>query len=414
MDYSFSLSKPKPALVLDLGESLTKIGFTGEATPRQIMRTNLCGLESKPTYTSAEVSMTKRSTSALSEAAWLDALNMFLRRVYFHELHVTPKDHYVIICEHSYWPYKFKSALARALFQLGTPLLHFVNSAILPMFACGLRSGLVVDVGHNETRVTPVFEGYPIMNALRSTPLGAVTVIQQFGALLRAHLIDSKQASLVGSLNASVLENMMSFACCCHSSEQDAKLPDVKYTLSSSHISIPGAIRGSSANALFGEAQDLEHPSLGEVVAESLLSCPLDVRLVLCRHVVLTGGGASLPGFGVALTEDIGRRLRLPRFASQAQLTEDVSVIEGMWRPGFLTWTGGSLYGSLEIPSSHMLSHKQFTAKGVSDWSLCPYPTESDKRGEPSKQKDQLGFDSQLSENLDPSFLQYLSNSLNS
>ena len=52
------------------------------------------------------------------------------------------------------------------------PTLACVHAAKLALLACGLRDGIVVDVGFSSTRVVPVLNGIPLRWASRSSVIG--------------------------------------------------------------------------------------------------------------------------------------------------------------------------------------------------------------------------------------------------
>ena len=47
---------------------------------------------------------------------------------------------------------------------LKVPSVAFLPSSALAVYASGRTSGLVVDCGHEETRVLPMFQGVPLLN----------------------------------------------------------------------------------------------------------------------------------------------------------------------------------------------------------------------------------------------------------
>ena len=52
----------------------------------------------------------------------------------------------------------------------------FAPGHLVSMFTLGAPSGLVVDVGYSETLVVPVYEGIPLLKALRSIPLAGKAI----------------------------------------------------------------------------------------------------------------------------------------------------------------------------------------------------------------------------------------------
>lgn len=52
------------------------------------------------------------------------------------------------------------------------PKMSLVNKATLALYSVGKTTGLVVDSGYQSTQIVPIYEGFPILHALRSMPVG--------------------------------------------------------------------------------------------------------------------------------------------------------------------------------------------------------------------------------------------------
>jgi len=61
--------------------------------------------------------------------------------------------------------YKYK--IAELLFEdMKVASVLFMNSSSLSLFSTGQTTGLVVETGHSQSTVVPIFEGYPILHAM--------------------------------------------------------------------------------------------------------------------------------------------------------------------------------------------------------------------------------------------------------
>ena len=54
----------------------------------------------------------------------------------------------------------------------------------------GLTSGLVVEVGHGVTSVTPIYEGYPLPYATYTSDIGGQDVMDHFWSQLQSHEVN--------------------------------------------------------------------------------------------------------------------------------------------------------------------------------------------------------------------------------
>lgn len=77
-----------------------------------------------------------------------------------HELRVNPEDHALLLTEPLFSPTSSRENMAEVAFEvLGTPGLFVAPQSVLSAYAYGKISALVLDMGHEATRVVPVLEG---------------------------------------------------------------------------------------------------------------------------------------------------------------------------------------------------------------------------------------------------------------
>ncbi|KZV94722.1 actin-like ATPase domain-containing protein [Exidia glandulosa HHB12029] len=137
---------------------------------------------------------------------------------------------------------------------------------------------------------------------------------------------------------------------------------------------IPGWIRERAAEVLF-EGHDVDESSVAEVLLDSLLKTPVDLRKHMATNIVVSGGTAMLPGFIPRLHQEILHRLEEPYhspssskrplydpYASLRPLGPIISILNNpqppvhalkagkapAFTPAILPWLGGSLAGALK------------------------------------------------------------------
>jgi actin-related protein 10 len=163
----------KNAVVLDLGASYTKVGYAGEAAPRAILPTPL------------EVALHMGSGPASLKEPLYDALVPFVHTLYFKHLLVNPKDRRVVLLDALLGPIKVKEVLSEVLFKHFEVLsVLYAPSHLMPLFTLGVNTGLVLDVGHSEATVVPVYEGVPILKAWQAQPMASEAVDKEVVKML--------------------------------------------------------------------------------------------------------------------------------------------------------------------------------------------------------------------------------------
>ncbi|ORX47461.1 actin-like ATPase domain-containing protein [Hesseltinella vesiculosa] len=364
-------------VVLDIGSFYIKCGFSGESHPRHIV----------PTWTNLDRSKQRdgeafRIDAKMNELYTLDImaqgnidqveekLKRLLHDIYFRLLLTEPKSRKVILCESPLTPIVLKQTIARLLFDyFQVPSLTFVPVHLTALLTTGVTTGLVLDVGHLETTVVPIYSARPLIPCMTSTPLAGDTVMKRLKALLVAHgrlippshlhLSLAPQIAIPSErLTLELLEAIKTEVLFCTlpshpSSAQPSSSvnhPDVPArfdTLSpsdqqqaqrdSSHATdvyfslpnekakllIPGWIRAHAMAILFDgsneddyqfEANDCheDQPGLAHTVLDCLLKLPPDVRKPLSQSMLVIGGSAMVPGFHARLLYTLASILQHP------------------------------------------------------------------------------------------------------
>jgi len=170
-------------------------------------------------------------------------------------------------------------------------------------------------------------------------------------------------------------------------------------------LQVPPAAFEESIQVLFNEDVDSKVDQLGmslpRLIAEVLLKCPIDDRVVLAQNIVLCGGMARVTGFAEALRGSVARLIAGAtgqrqgpdqehsdetqkkkkkdeedevddedpdqRFASLSALSSQIRVrLVPAYDASALLWTGGSLVGSLQhrdgVCGTRLITADQFRA----------------------------------------------------
>ncbi|EFP80514.1 hypothetical protein PGT21_001289 [Puccinia graminis f. sp. tritici] len=372
-------------VILDLGSKVWKAGFSSETSPRVVISVNeLC----KPILSNNIHSIWNISSSTTISLI-SDAISIGLTRIFFNHLMIDPKQRKLILIENPLIPTNLRSEIAIVLFdQLHVPSISFTPSPVLTLMACGILTGLVIDVGNLESSVIPVYMSRPLFPMIKSTTRAGSRLTSRLTVLLSRfaeYLIIPKfgQSSIStnapriskptrvppGILTPAVVEDIKTRLLFVsqdrlrldHQSEpiqassaeeveqaednqglvedysefrnhklldrleriykqstspdtQDVvyKLPALQPSQSTNPrapcvgvIRIPAWIRERASEILFNptlsfgqiEEEEDESLSIPEVILESLLKLPIDLRRPIVRNLIVSGGGAMLPGF---------------------------------------------------------------------------------------------------------------------
>lgn len=328
-----SLRKP-PALVFDIGEAYTKCGVVGDNKPRIIFPTDL-------SRTSASLTLDKKpvgfgvsiASRGWSEEEWMKVLKVHFRMLYFNHMIINPSDRNVIVCENQYWPYAFKNALARVLFELGVPGVLFIPATPAPLYLTGKESGLVVELGHHETRVVPAASGFQQHLAMCMAAVGMAAVIK-------------KARELAPSLSEEDLVELVPQGCFVRAGDDEKEGTDFVITAADGTTkTLPGKARSHAADALFGHNPEGEN--LAEVICECLMSIDVDARADVVNNVFVCGGTSSLPGFTPRLLQELDDVLALPKFSKLSGLKGRFTMTSTPFDPDCASFIAVSMIGGL-------------------------------------------------------------------
>jgi actin-related protein len=115
----------------------------------------------------------------------------------------------VLLSEPVFASLSTRERTAQILFeQLDVPALCLVSQPLLTLYACGVASGLTLDVGLHSTRVVPVVEGRVLRDAAQAVPVGGLAITSYLQALVRDHAalsISARDANALKEAHAYVV-----------------------------------------------------------------------------------------------------------------------------------------------------------------------------------------------------------------
>lgn len=154
------------ALVLDVGSSSVKAGFSGQDAPCAVF-------DSAAVYTTSSGSITGDAVHCYRDNAqvktpWAngdisdwDTLETLLDHAFSSALRVDPANHALLMTEPAWLTKGSREKLSELLFEkYQVPALYLAKAPVLSAFASGRSTALVLDMGASSSTVTPVYDGY--------------------------------------------------------------------------------------------------------------------------------------------------------------------------------------------------------------------------------------------------------------
>ncbi|KAG7165279.1 Actin-related protein 10-like [Homarus americanus] len=371
-------------VIIDFGSSYTKAGFAGETGPRVITKSEVKCRETGKIVPVFEAKDDEELRHHLVD---------FIHKLYFRNLLVNPKDRRVVVVENLLGPSSVRNAIAKVLSLL------FVPSHLVSLMTLGMNTGLVVDLGYNETTVVPIYESVPILSAWQALPLGGKAIHSSLCELLldRALTVgeDGKEqrlSAVVEQLSDKVLEDIKARTCFVTSLDRSGRLqnnkydravepppppPSVQYPMSGSRIlTLPGSVREMVTEILFERDEDML--SVPSMILNSLMKCPIDTRRALAENLVLIGGTASLKGMKHRILSEVRALVTSPPFSDVLQINS-FKVHHPPAKDNYVAWLGGAILGGTEAVVLRSLPRDQYIINDtVPDWCNLAFNTKDE------------------------------------
>lgn len=349
----------KPAIVLEMGYAFTKLGFAGESHPRSIIPSEV--LDHR-TRSSSQTTPNKKLFDYASESELYDQLVEFLKTIFFKYVLVSPKERKVVIVESVLCPTQIRENLAKALFcHFDVSSVFYVPTHLVVLATLAVDTALVVDIGYKEAAVVPVYSGVQAVFAWEAQPLAAEAVHDHIKGEL---ILNGVEEQL---LTDYVIEDIKVRTCFVTTKERATKwraqeqfqtCPDVDYPIKGDEvIKISGTLRETAYEVLFPE--DNDHLNLANIILNSILKCPKDMRKALAENIVLVGGTTMVLGLASRLKAELVALLQSEQYKDKLFL-KTFKFHNPPSKANFTAWLGGSIYGATDLVLSKSIARETY------------------------------------------------------
>ena len=326
-------------LVIDLGNAYTKIGFSGEDLPKEIIpslyarnkmydkkneigafdqKMDIFGYEATEPQYKKDYDLFHLTCGDHKEKTSKEYLE-FLKEALENKMGLSIGEYDVIV---NISPIKNDENIRTygRLFieELGFKGLAMINSSSLSLYATGRTTGLVVQCGETRTYTVPIYEGFPLYHALNKTKIGGRDLTEIFRRGILENKIDIKE----GDINT--LRQVKEKTCCVpveknyafymdENNEEDIikeetrlfKLPDETI------VTIPKRTRIIASELLFTpsvfEDKKNEQGLISLLTGSIKKTESIDKKFKesLVENVVLSGGTTMMEGFADRVYQDL-------------------------------------------------------------------------------------------------------------
>lgn len=322
------MAEKRKTIVCDNGTGSIKCGFAGDNFPaaivpcvvgRPIVRfKEASGNEPLPDVAVGERVVRNRGEMVVSSPVvhgviqkW-DDMALLWDHVFQDCLHIDPKETRILLSDPPLNPLRNRQKLVEVMFEkFGFEGLFIQLQAVLPLYAQGIMTGLVVEIGEAVTHTVPVVEGFPYPHLTKRMNVA--------GRHITSHLIDLLQQrgyalSKTSDFDAvRELKEKLCYVSADYAKEEQLAAETTvlvkKFTLPDGREIQVGSERFEAPEILFSpDLIDNESPGLPEMVFRTIQDVEIDNRMSLYQHITLSGGSTMFPGLPTRLEREIRQK----------------------------------------------------------------------------------------------------------
>ncbi|KAI3389671.1 hypothetical protein SNEBB_001384 [Seison nebaliae] len=292
--------------------------------------------------------------------------------------------------------------------------LTFIQTEIAPLYTLARPTGIVIDCGYDDMRITPVVNGYVVSSAIHYSEKSSRSINKLLRIQLKKHafikLFSSGELVSLKSLenfeiSQKTIEDIK-IRCCfvashirgkifaanrqslflkqTEESEEKFELEDLdkcemmKYHMNEGILEIPGMIRELIYELVFNpeyfelyghEREEFEEKdeevelisqlanelSLPEMIMESLIKSPIDNRIELANNIVVIGGMGDAEGFSKRILAESYSIVNDKKYSSRLSITRFAMHKTPTVLALYAAWLGAKLFASASNFSTKLI-----------------------------------------------------------
>ena len=337
------------AIVIDNGSYMCRAGFSGDEKPKS---------EFPPVF-EKDYNGYKKKLYSIQRSNLGDYIEEIWNRAFHDELHADPSEHPVLLTDTFFCPKRDREKMIVSMFDtFNVPSFYVENQDALSMYANARTTGVVLRVGEGSLSITPLYNGEYIRSGMNRFQFAGCDLSEWMARILMEKGLDFTKPSdkeiardIIEKTCYVALDYQAEMEKALYSTEMMGK----EYCLPNGGCISLKEERFRCPELLFEPYMNgLDFKGIHELLFDSIMKCPSDLRKEMFRNIILSGGSTMFEGFKERIEKEI---------TALAPPTMEINVI-ALSERNKLTFVGGSILSYLETFPQMCISREEYNEEG--------------------------------------------------
>jgi centractin len=365
----------KAPIVVDLGTSEIKAGFSGQEKPKFCTPNYIGELKNKKKYDETQKKLyvsdecnkfmgNLKIHSPIEHGVFTHnedislVFNYIYSKLELNEEQI--KEQPILISEPLNNVDKNRENIAEILFEkFGVSGLIFGSQPILSLFSTSHTTGVMLESGDAITQVCASYEGYLIPSSCYRYDYGGRDVTNVLKALIESNNYNFRCDS---SHDMKIFKNIKEKQCYLYVMKDSIDNKDGDFSCITSEFILPDGNKIQlhdekilAPEILFNNKLNFsEYPSFHEMVFSSVKNADINIKSELCENVILSGGNTLFRGMKERMTCSL-EKLLPKKMAIKIRMSTD---------PILSCWNGGNIIASLNTFKKMLVTKDDWSEQG--------------------------------------------------
>lgn len=314
-------------IIADIGSYSCKAGYGGDKVPKKVIQT-ICNKTFESNLKNIYKSLNDYSTNLP-----------------------------ILICDQLQGQDQLKHT--EILFEtFNVPAASLYSSAVLSALSTGRKTGIVLDIGHENTQIVPIYNGYNIPHASMNVNFGGKNI----SSYLYSTLLQNNHSFYFPLYLKEIDKIKENYGYVAFDFDEEVKNSQdkaghsISYTFYDEKTIMIKNERYKSTEILFKpNLENLTINSVDKMIFDSIMKCDIDIHKDLFSNIILSGGTTKFDGFPERLEKEI----------KKFDVTDcPVNVVAQSDRE-YGAWIGGSIFASMDEFPLYAISRYEYNEVGA-------------------------------------------------